>query len=370
MKKILLLLSAFLIFSPLSTQAQELHQDLQGIWRAEVQKVIKEEIIEIPGTETKAQVQTIEAKILEGERSGDIVTLQNDYIPLKAGDEFYLNYLITVEGTEIFSVRDVNRIPVLAWIVLLFFVAVILLAGWQGVRSLIGLLGTLFVIVFVLLPLLLKGYPPVLTSTLIAVAVLFIAIYLTHGFNRESTVAFLGTVLAVSLTSVLAFFAVGMARMTGFSSDEAVFLNFATYGKLDFSGLLLGGIIVGVLGVLDDIAITQAAVVSELYGSAPGISKKEAYGRALRVGKEHAGALVNTLALAYTGAALPLLLLFSASEANFLMTINQEIVATEIIRTIVGSIGLILAIPLTTILAIFALDKYRGKKPKIEHHHH
>ncbi len=128
-----------------------------------------------------------------------------------------------------------------------------------------------------------------------------------------------------------------------------------------FAGLLLGGILIGVLGVLDDIAITQAAVVSELYGSAKHLSKKEIYMSALRVGKEHVGALVNTLALAYTGASLPLLLLFSTADASTSSIINQEIFATEIIRTIVGSIGLILTVPITTLLAVYFLKDYKGK---------
>ena len=122
---------------------------------------------------------------------------------------------------------------------------------------------------------------------------------------------------------------------------------------------------IGVLGVLDDIAITQAAIVSELYSSAPHLSKKEIYIKAIRVGKEHAGALVNTLALAYTGVSLPLLLLFSTSDSSMASIINQEIFATEIIRTTVGSIGLILTVPITTLLAVYALKNYKGK-----HHGH
>ena len=218
-----------------------------------------------------------------------------------------------------------------------------------------SLFGTFLVIIYFLLPLLLKGYPPVLTSSLIAAAILFLAIFLTHGFNRESGVAFSGTVIAVILTGILASVAVRMTRLTGFGNEEAVYLNFATLGNLNFSGLLLGGIIVGVLGVLDDIAITQVAVVRELKESVHNLSKKEIYHKAMRVGREHAGALVNTLALAYAGATLPLLLLFSVSQIEFGMILNQEAVATEIIRTIIGSIGLILTIPITTTLAVYFL---------------
>lgn len=177
--------------------------------------------------------------------------------------------------------------------------------------------------------------------------------------------AFTGTVMAVILTGVLAYLGVELASLSGFASDEAVYLNFNTRGTLDFAGLLLGGIMIGVLGVLDDITITQAAIVSELYNSASHLSRKEVYMKAIRVGKEHVGALVNTLALAYTGASLPLLLLFSTSDSSMGSIINQEIFATEIIRTTVGSIGLVLTVPITTLLAVYLLKGYKGK-----HHAH
>ena len=318
-------------------------------------KIIKEEKKLIAGTETEVIIQTLEAKILEGDKSGQTVTLVNDYLPLQVGDSFFMNYLITIDGNEIYSVRDIDRRSALIFFTLLFVAVIIYFGRWQGLRSIMSLFGTFLVIIYFLLPLLLKGYPPVLTSSLIAAAILFLAIFLTHGFNRESGVAFSGTVIAVILTGILASVAVRMTRLTGFGNEEAVYLNFATLGNLNFSGLLLGGIIVGVLGVLDDIAITQVAVVRELKESVHNLSKKEIYHKAMRVGREHAGALVNTLALAYAGATLPLLLLFSVSQIEFGMILNQEAVATEIIRTIIGSIGLILTIPITTTLAVYFL---------------
>lgn len=369
--KLILPIIVFLFAFPICfSHAQELHQELQGFWRAKVVEILSEQIVTIPGTETEILIQTLKAEILEGERKSEIITLENDYLPLKIGDKFFVNYLITIDGVEIFSVRDIDRRSALILFTALFGLTILIFGGWQGLRSLVGLLGTFLVIIFILIPLLLKGYPPVLTSVLISTAVLFLAIYFTHGFNRESTVAFSGTIIAVSLTSILAYLSVKIGKLTGFASDEAVYLNFSTFGQLDLSGLLLAGIIVGVLGVLDDIAITQSAVVSELYGTSPSLSKREAYQKAIRVGREHAGALVNTLALAYTGAALPLLLLFSISEADIALIINQEVFATEILRTIVGSIGLILTIPITTLIAVFALEKYKGRKPSTTHHHH
>jgi uncharacterized membrane protein len=344
-----------------------LHEDLQGMWRAKVVEITSQETRLIPGTDTETLFQVLRAEILEGEKEGEIVTVENDYLELEAGEGFFLNYLITIEGTEIYSVRDADRRGALLWWVAIFAFVVIALGGKQGVRSLLSLSGSLFVILYLLLPALLAGYPPVLTSTVLAGAILFFGIYFTHGFNRESSVAFVGTMTAVILTSLLAIIAVSSSQLSGFGSDESVFLNMTTRGTLDIGGLLLGGIIIGILGVLDDIAVTQAAIVRELYDTAPNLSKREAYKKAIRVGKEHVGALVNTLALAYTGASLPLLMLFVNSSASADIIVNGELFATEIIRTIVGSIGLVLTVPITTLLAVYTLRNYKG--PRYDHSH-
>jgi uncharacterized membrane protein len=357
-------------FSPLQSNAQELIQDTVEIVKAKVVEVVSQEKKEVPGTDVQSVYQTIKAEILEGDKKGEVVTIENDYLVLEKGDKFFLRHSIDgMDGREMYSVRDVDRQGVILGFIILFAVVIIIFSGRQGVRSLISLAGSFFVILYVLVPSLLKGYPPVLTSIAIAAVILFLAIFLTHGFNRESTVAFTGTVMAVILTGVLAYLGVELASLSGFASDEAVYLNFNTRGTLDFAGLLLGGIMIGVLGVLDDIAITQAAVVSELYNSASHLSRKEIYMKAIRVGREHVGALVNTLALAYTGASLPLLLLFSTSDSSLGSIINQEIFATEIIRTTVGSIGLILTVPITTLLAVYMLKGYKGKHHSHTHAH-
>ncbi len=333
--------------------AQEIHQDLQGVWRAEVVEIVSTKEESVPGTQLKATVQNIRAQILEGERAGERVLVKNDYLKLKEGDKFYMNYLITVEGIEMFSVRDVDRRATLVILVGLFAFVVILFSGKQGVRSLLSLVGSFLMIIFVLLPLLLRGYAPIPTSILVGALVLFCAIYFTHGFNFSSTIAFAGTTSAVALTGILAYIAVHASRLSGFYSDETVYLNLNTHGTLNFEGLLLGGIIIGVLGVLDDIAVTQVAVVSELKHLNKDLTFKETYFKALRVGREHVSALVNTLVLAYAGVSLPLMLWVSQSNSSFSTIINDEIFATEIVRTLVGSIGLILTVPITTFLAVY-----------------
>ncbi len=350
---------SFLIFASfffaLPANAQELHQDVQGTWRARVVDMVSEEEREVPGTDVTTAVQTLDVEILEGERKGAIVRIENDFMQLKEGEAFFLNYLITINGTELYNVSEPDRRAVL-YILIGLFVAITLIVGrWQGLRSLASLAASIFIILYFFLPTILKGVSPILASIGFATLMLAVAMYATHGFGRKTHAAFLGTVASILLTGILALWATAATRLTGFDSDAAVYLNLATDGSINFGQLLLGAIIIGVLGILDDIAITQAAFVAELKDAASTITRSEAYHRAIRVGREHVGALVNTLALAYTGAALPLLLLFYNASANTSVLINREIFAVEIVRIMVGSIGLVLAVPIATLFAVWLL---------------
>lgn len=370
LKYLFIFIFIFIIAFPYSVKSQELVQDKVEIVKAEVLEVVDQREEWVEGLNLTVASQTLLIRILEGSQRGESVTIENDYIMLEKGDRFFLYHRVdVVDGTSTYSVRDIDRRGVILFFVILFIIIVLMFSGKQGLRSLLGLAGSFFVIMYVLVPSLVSGYPPVLTSIVVATMILFLAIFFTHGFNRVSGVAFFGTVTAVVFTGILAYIGVSFAQFTGLVSEESFYLNLNTRGTLDFTGLLLGGIMIGVLGVLDDIAITQSAVVRELYGSASHLSRKEVYKRALSVGKDHVGALVNTLALAYTGASLPLLLLFSSADTSFSNIINQEIFATEIIRTIVGSIGLILTVPITTLLAVYMLKGYKGKTPISTHAH-
>jgi uncharacterized membrane protein len=302
--------------------------------------------------------QDLKVEILEGPKKGEIVIVENDFLSLREGETFFLNYLVTFSGEEIYSVREPDRRMAIWFFVGLFALTILLFGRLQGLRSLLSLIISFLIIVYLLLPSLLAGHPPVLTSAFYAFFILAGAIYLTHGINRESHSAFLGTAITVSFTGVLAYFAVYLTRLSGFASDEAIYLNLGTAGRLDFEGLLLGAIIIGILGVLDDISISQAHTVRQIHLAAPHLPREDVFRRALAVGREHVGALVNTLALAYAGVSLPLLMLFSISDASAGLIINREIFATEIIRTVVGSIGLIVTVPVTTWLAtVFIINR-------------
>jgi len=351
---------------PAVGNAQEIHNDYQGTYRAKVIKIESEELRAIPGTDTEHLYQEIKVEVLDGPEAGRTITIENDYLELDKGDKFYFNHNIYIDGTEVYAVVNIDRRGALILFGLLFVGAVIAFGGWQGVRSLLALGGSFAAIFYVLLPGLLHGWNPLLLSVIVASGILAAAIFFTHGLNRESAVAYGGTMVAVFLTGILAIIAVHMSDLSGFVSEESVYLNMNTGGSLNFTGLLLGAIIIGVLGVLDDIAVTQAAVVTELYNSNSNMERREVYKRALRVGREHVGALVNTLVLAYAGVSLPLLLYFYMSPISFWSLVNSEIFATEIIRAIVGSIGLIMTVPIVTGLAVFYL---KGYKPTHSHSH-
>lgn len=345
---------------PIGVSGDSIEEEVSTV-RARVINIVASEDAEVLyGNNRTITIQTVEAELLEGVFKGDTFLINQDYLGLEKGDVFLVEQYIQ-DGVPEYRLVDFDRGFGLRFIFLVFVILILVFAQWQGLRSLVSLAGSLLVILYVLVPLLAGGAPPIATSVLLATGILAIAIFFTHGFNKRSLIAFAGTTLTVLITGILAAWVVDMTHLTGFSSDEATFLDFNTEGQLDFAGLLLAGIIIGVLGVLDDIAITQVAVVRELYSLNPDLSRKEVFTRALRVGKEHVSALVNTLVLAYVGVSLPLLLYVSTlGVSDVSLVVNSEIFATEIVRTVLGSIGLILAVPLSTFAAAIFLEKTRG----------
>lgn len=358
-----------LVLAP-TAQAQELVQDTVETLRARVVEVVSEEQRPVVGTDTLAMYQTIRAELLEGPREGDSITVDNDYLALRAGETFYLIHTIdAVTGREYYTVSEPYRLPALAWLVGIFLVALAVFGGKQGLRGLVALIASFFCIVYLLLPGILAGYSPVLMALGVSSLIVIAGSYITHGFNRTTSAAVIGMLITIGLTGLLAYFSIDGTRLSGFSSDEATYLNINTRGAIDFVGLLLGGLLIGLLGVLYDAAISQAVAVEELAYAAKHLSKRQLFARGLRIGREHIGALVNTLAIAYAGAALPLLLLLTQLSNNLSRTINQEIFATELVRILVGSIGVILAVPITTAVAVYMLYG-RATPPGVERHTH
>lgn len=349
-----------IIFAP-PVQAQEVVIDAVTFEKARVLEVVSSETRLVPGTHASTTYQTIKVQLIDGEYRGDVLTVENDYLALNKGEVFYLRHTVNrASGRDVYAVGEPYRLPVVEFFIGLFLVCLFIFGGKQGVRGLLALVASFFFISYLLLPGILAGYPPVLVAMGVSSLIIVLGSYITHGFNKTTTTAVVGMLATIVVTGTLAYSAIYFGRFSGFSSEEAVYLNFDTHGAIDFVGLLLGSFMIGLLGVLYDAAIGQAIAVEELMSAGQHLSRKEVYLRALRIGREHIGALVNTLAIAYVGAALPLLLLFKVSYTQSLeVTLNQELFATEVLRTLIGSTGIILAVPITTAVAVWVLHAYK-----------
>jgi uncharacterized membrane protein len=343
--------------------AQESQSELSppntSLMKARVVSVEKQEVKDIPGTDVQSTYQTINAVILDGVEQGKTVTIEDDYLSLNVGEVFYAQHTIGMfDGVDYYSVSSPYRLPQLGWLIGLFVVVVCLFGGMQGVRGLLSLIGSFLFIFYLLLPGILHGYSPLLVTVVVSSFIIIVSSYITHGFTRSTSSAVIGMILTVTITGILAYFSVHFTRLTGFGSEEVMYLNLNTRGGIDIIGLLLGGMIIGLLGVLYDAAIGQSVSVEELVRVAPHVSRRYIYTRAIRIGREHIGALVNTLAIAYVGVSLPLLLLFyQTSNATLTQIINNEMFVTEIVRMMIGSIGLVLAVPITTFVSVLLLTK-------------
>lgn len=364
-------LTVLILCFPFIVQADTLvpHQEYQETVPAKVISILSDTEREIPGLDISVRVQEVEVELQGGASDGQRVIFENELSPVHAQDRIFVDRLVTMQGQEYFIIKDVNRQSQLIFLTSIFVVCVLLFAGLQGLRALGSLALSIGAIFFLLIPALLAGYDPALSSFVISGVILAIVLFGTHGFNPISTISFFGTFFAVGITCAIAYYFVGAMRFTGVSSGEAVFLNFSTGGTLDFTGLLLGSIIIGALGVLDDISITQASVVQELKAAQHTFGALELYRRAIKVGRNHVGSLVNTLALAYVGASLPLILLLARAETDIGLTLNQEMVAVEITRIVVGSIGIILAVPVTTAIGAWYFQNRIPDDDSLENGH-
>jgi len=356
----------------LPVAAQTVHQDLTEILTVKVTEIMAEEDRVVPGTDTAVSVQTVASDILSGDRAGEALVFENELTPLEVGDRAFITHTTTINGDEFYLFKDFVRAGPLWWLFVMFAVLLLFFARWQGARALLSLGLSVVAIFTLLIPALLAGYNPAWVSLGVAGIILALILFITHGFKPVTYVAFFGTFSAVLLTCVVAYVWVEALRFSGLADETAIYLNFSTNGSLDFAGLLLGSIIIGILGVLDDVSITQAAVVAELKAANQAMSRTELYKRAVRVGQSHVGSLVNTLAFAYVGVSLPLVLLFAHANADLFLSLNQEVIAAELTRILVGSIGLLLAVPLTTLVATWWFDRNPVAEVDVHHcgHHH
>jgi uncharacterized membrane protein len=318
-----------------------------------------------PSTDQSPPIASVE--FLDGPRAGQTVDAQVEgpsgqlQLPAYAvGDEVIVAIDTEPDVGVTFAVLDRWRLPLLRNLVGGFAIVTILVAGWRGIRALVALALTLVLALKVLIPALLAGWNPVGLAITLGTLITIATLVLTQGINRQTVAAVLGTIIGLLVTGVLAVLVTQAAQFTvAQGSEQVVFLQQLTEGRIDLSGLLLAAVIFGGLGVLNDVAISQAATVDELHDLDPSLSRRELYRRTMNVGTAHLAATVNTLVFAYLGAALPLLVVLAIQVASFNLTVNEEIIAVEVVRTVVGSIGILLAVPATTAIAVWLATRTR-----------
>ncbi|MFD4863817.1 YibE/F family protein [Streptomyces sp. NPDC058412] len=283
---------------------------------------------------------------------------------LTDGQEVVVAYAPDAPQDLQYSVIDVNRKIPLAVLAGIFAVSVVLVGRMRGLFALIALIVSFGVLTLFILPAILQGSNPLVVAVIGASAIMLIALYMCHGLTARTSVAVLGTLASLLLIGLLGSVFIDWASLTG-NTDDNTGLIHGLYPDIDMSGLLLASVIIGSLGVLDDVTVTQTSAVWELHAADPSMGPRGLYRAAIRIGRDHIASVVNTLVLAYAGAALPLLLLFSIANSSMGSVANSELVAVEIVRTLVGSIGLVASVPVTTALASLVVSADRPGSPDV-----
>lgn len=352
--------------------------------RAEVIQIIEEGEVDLGGHTQKYQIARV--NILEGEYEGIPMEIDYGKRQLRSDD-----YDLVVGGRVMVSISktpdnvvnayfvDFVRTSPLLWLTVIFAAAIILISRWKGVRALLSMAFSLYVIIDQIIPHILNGDDPLWVSIIGSIVLLSVTLYLTYGWNLKTHASVLSMVLVLLLTGALSAVFVIFTKLNGTGDENVMFLMQMMEKPLNLRGLLLGGMIIGALGVLDDLVTTQSAAVFELHHANPSFKFRDLYNSAMRIGQDHVAATVNTLVLAYAGASLPMLLMFSLGHGNYGYIINFSFIAEEVVRTLVGSLGLIAAVPLTTAIAILFAQRAEllgrweqvlGPEGSGEGHHH
>jgi uncharacterized membrane protein len=275
--------------------------------------------------------------------------------PYAVGDEVVVARFTGPAGGVAF-IAEPWRVPLLGIVAAVFAAVVLVVGGWRGARSLVALALTLAIVIRLVVPLLLQGWDPILLAVGGGLVITAITLLLTEGPNRVTLAAVLGTLAALLLTAVLAAGFTALAEFTALQGNEEIAFLIPLVGeRVDLQGILLAATVFGALGVLDDVSVTQAATVEQLHRADAAAGRSGVVRRAMRVGRSHIAATVNTLVLAYLGAGLPLLLLFALGGQDPITVLNGEVVAVEVIRALVGSIGIVAVVPLTTAVAAWLM---------------
>lgn len=291
--------------------------------------------------------------VVDGPEAGTQQTLEVAGPPtqsgLRVGDEIQLTRIDTGDG-PMYSYKDIDRTPVFIVLGILFVLAVMAVARWKGLFALLGLVFAGFVLIGFIIPGILLGKPGIAVALVGSTAIMFVVLYVAHGISIRTSTALAGTMLGLAVTAGLGAISVQAARLAGFSDERDMDLQ-QLAGNINFQDLLIAAIIIGGLGVLNDTTITQSSAVFELRAAAPNLSRREIFASGMRIGRDHIASTIYTIVFAYAGSALVIIMLLYFTSDGLLSTLNQEMFASEIIRTLGSAIGLILSVPITTAIA-------------------
>jgi len=398
MRKILIIvLSLFLVVFSVSvcnhTQAQEVTPGEENsiidiaiqpevntpeteYFKGTVTEILEEEQINY---EDKSQTyQKLSVLVTNGDFKGEEVVVENGTINMsqeiiyEVGDSVYLSYTRDQLGKSIFFITDFDRTEGLTILFVGFVLLTLLIGVKRGILSILALVISFVILFTFVLPQIQSGRDPVLIAILSSIFIIPVTFYLSHGFELKTTISIIGTFISLVITGILASLFVNITNLSGTASEEALFLQNVGGVVYNLKDLLLAGIIIGTMGVMDDVTVSQTSIVIQLHDLKKNISFGELFTRSIKVGKDHISSMVNTLVLVYTGASMPLLLLFMNNPRPIEELLSYELVATEIVRTLVGSIGLIIAVPITTALACYVVTHYKLKTntaKQVSHEH-
>jgi uncharacterized membrane protein len=321
-----------------------------------VTDIVEEGQINLGGRDQLYQVMHVE--VLDGDYKGMTFQidygkrqLRNDSFRFTPGDQVYILVDKTPNNQLDAYYVDYVRSKQLIILLAAFVLSLLIMGRWKGLGSLVALCFSMVVIINYVIPHILSGEDPVKVSLIGSVILLTVTLYLTYGWNLKTHASVLSIMFSLLLTGALSLLFVSLARLTGYGDENATYLMQMSSIQIDPRGLLLGGMIIGALGVLDDLVTSQSAAVVEIHDANPALGFRTTFQKAMRIGQDHVAATVNTLVMAYTGASLPLLLIFTLGNGSYTYFINSEFLAEEIVRTLVGSLGLIAAVPISTLIA-------------------
>jgi uncharacterized membrane protein len=363
----------FLLMALTPVQAQEEGSDVnsaiqsQVTFKARIVKVTDETAAKEPGVAGSIKRQLFQIVGLSGKYKNMVLDIDTADFPdalvkneYRAGEEVIVMYSVDDQGKGIYAITDYVRTNVILWLFAAFVISVIAIGRFKGFRSILSLVLTFLVMVKYIVPQIIGGANPVLVTVIGSIAILISIIYVTEGFNARSNISAASIFICLLATIFLSWLLVGAAKLTGLTNEEAGFIINLGKQTLNLKGILLAGIIIGTLGALDDIVISQVVTVFELNAANDKQTRTEILVKAFNVGVSHISAMTNTLFLAYSGAALPLLILFVSGQSSFSgwdVAINNEMLATEIIRTLAGTIGIVLSVPISTLIAVWYVKR-------------